>query len=331
MSDRERKIGDWLDAVIGGGDYTIEPASGDASFRRYFRVTLRDGEQQILMDAPPSHEDCRPFLDVTERLLAIGLHVPAVYAQSTEQGFLLLEDLGTEHYLDRLDAQSAGRLYGDALGALVTMQACGSDKGLPVYDETLLRTEMSLFPDWLVVEHLGMTLSDSEQAGLASVSDLLVESALEQPRVIVHRDYHSRNLLLTHRHNPGIIDFQDAVSGPVTYDLVSLLKDCYIQWPQDQVEQWVRGYFDLALQSGVVRDEHEGSFLRWFDLMGVQRHLKAAGIFARLYRRDGKPGYLGDIPRTLSYITALAGRYSELESLVVLIDSRILLALARSK
>ncbi|MCP4993086.1 MAG: phosphotransferase, partial [Gammaproteobacteria bacterium] len=190
---------------------------------------------------------------------------------------------------------------------------------------------MSLFPDWLVVEHLGMTLSDSEQAGLASVSDLLVESALEQPRVFVHRDYHSRNLLLTHRHNPGIIDFQDAVSGPVTYDLVSLLKDCYIQWPQDQVEQWVRGYFDLALQSGVVRDKHEDPFLRWFDLMGVQRHLKATGIFARLYRRDGKPGYLGDIPRTLSYITALADRYSELESLVALIDSRVLPALARSK
>ncbi len=317
--------------MIGRGDYTIKPASGDASFRRYFRVTLGNGEQQILMDAPPSHEDCRPFLDVTERLLAIGLHVPAVYAKSPEQGFLLLEDLGTEHYLDRLDTQSAGRLYGDALGALVTMQACGSDSGLPIYDDTLLRSEMSLFPDWLVFQHLGMTLSDSEQAGLALVFDLLVESALEQPRVFVHRDYHSRNLLLTHRHNPGIIDFQDAVSGPVTYDLVSLLKDCYIQWPQDQVEQWVRGYFDLALQSGVVRDKHEDPFLRWFDLMGVQRHLKATGIFARLYRRDGKPGYLGDIPRTLSYITALADRYSELESLVALIDSRVLPALARSK
>ncbi len=324
MPHRERLLQIWLTNSVGLKDFSVELASGDASFRRYFRVTLDDGSTNIVMDAPPENEDCRPFVAVAQHLGGLGLNVPVVYASDLEQGFLLLSDLGSEHYLDRLGYGQPGRLYADALGALLVMQACGGNDGLPLYSEELLLREMELFREWLLGHHLQLELDADERQMLDAVFELLVANALAQPQVFVHRDYHSRNLLVTAAPNPGILDFQDAVFGPVTYDLVSLLKDCYISWPRGQVKEWALGYYELALQSGVLRKEHEDSFLRWFDLMGVQRHLKASGIFARLNIRDGKPGYLKDIPRTLNYIVELAPEYPELERLAALIMARVL-------
>jgi aminoglycoside/choline kinase family phosphotransferase len=318
----------WLGDGCGLSGFRVEPASGDASFRRYFRVTLADGTTRIAMDAPPDKEDCRPFVSVARQLAAAGLHVPAIEAEALAQGFLLLEDLGSTHYLDVLDEQNADRLYGDAMAALISLQACGPHEGLPAYDEPLLQREMALFPDWLLERHLGLALSGAEREMLDDTFQRLTAAALAQPQVCVHRDYHSRNLLVQQAgQTPGVIDFQDAVIGPVTYDLVSLLKDCYIAWPQERVDHWAMGYFALAVQSGLLGEEQELEFLRWFDLMGAQRHLKAAGIFARLKHRDGKPGYLADIPRTLGYIVAAAERRPELAGLATLIDRRVLPAL----
>ena len=324
MPERLKQLENWLKDTVGLKAFTIEPASGDASFRRYFRVTLDDGSTRIAMDAPPDKEDCHPFVAITEKLEPLGLNVPSIHASDLSQGFLLLKDLGSTHYLDALNEQSVERLYGDALGALVIIQACAPVEGLPPYDEALLRREMSLFPDWLLEKQLGLVLSSDDRMMLEAVFSFLTANALEQPQVCVHRDYHSRNLLVTPSPNPGIIDFQDAVLGPVTYDLVSLLRDCYIRWPIERVESWAEGYFHLAKQSGVLREEDEAHFLRWFDLMGVQRQLKASGIFARLNQRDGKPGYLKDIPRTLGYILDVAPKYPELEALAAMIRERVL-------
>jgi aminoglycoside/choline kinase family phosphotransferase len=310
MPQRIVQLKEWLNTLPGFSEYSFESASGDASFRRYFRIGLAD-KSYIAMDAPPEKEDTRPYVQVAEAFERIGLNVPHIYAKAMEQGFLLLEDLGNTLYLDRLTPQTADRLYGDALGALVTLQACGPREGLPHYDRLLLMSEMGLFREWLVEEHLQLILTHAEQQLLDRTLDILADNALQQPQVCVHRDYHSRNLMVSTRHNPGVLDFQDAVIGPVTYDLVSLLRDCYISWPEWQVEDWVMGYFELACQSGVLKTVHEPQFLTWFDLMGIQRHLKASGIFARLNHRDNKPGYLNDIPRTLNYIVAIAGRYPE--------------------
>jgi aminoglycoside/choline kinase family phosphotransferase len=328
MPQRRAALQQWLADSCGLVDCRIEAASGDASFRRYFRITLADGSTLIAMDAPPDKEDCAPFIAVAEALAAAGLHVPAILAQDLAQGFLLLEDLGSTLYLDALNEDSVERLYGDALGALLSLQACGPQGDLPHYDAPMLQREMALFTDWLLGRHLTLTLDDGEQAMLADTFALLTDNALAQPQVCVHRDYHSRNLLVPASGQvPGVIDFQDAVLGPVTYDLVSLLKDCYIAWPQQQVDEWAMGYFELAVQSGVLRESHERDFLRWFDLMGAQRHLKAAGIFARLKHRDDKSDYLKDIPRTLGYIVATAQRHPELTGLAELIDRRVLPAL----
>jgi aminoglycoside/choline kinase family phosphotransferase len=326
MPQRIEALKAWLRSLPMVGAFTFQPASGDASFRRYFRVTARE-RSYIAMDAPPEKEALLPFIGVARSFEEIGLNVPHIFAQDLDKGFLLLEDLGDTLYLERLDADSVERLYGDALGALMTLQACGPSEGLPLYSRELLMREMGLFRDWLIGRQLSLTLTGGEQAMLDETFSLLADSALEQPQVCVHRDYHSRNLMVTPRHNPGILDFQDAVIGPVTYDLVSLLRDCYISWPRERVEAWVAGYFDLALQSGVLRHEHEAEFLGWFDLMGVQRHLKASGIFARLNQRDGKPGYLDDIPRTLGYILDLAGDYPQLEGLGELLASNVMPAL----
>jgi aminoglycoside/choline kinase family phosphotransferase len=295
----------------------LQPASGDASFRRYFRAQ-RDADSYIVMDAPPEKESCGAFIYVTELLLEVGLHVPRIVARDLERGFLLLSDLGTRLYLDALNDASVDRLYGDALGALATLQSCApADGTLPPYSRELLLFEMSLFRDWLLHTHLGMQIDARQDSVLQRSFQALAGSALQQPRVCVHRDYHSRNLMVSERHNPGILDYQDAVTGPVTYDLVSLLRDCYIAWPHARVEAWVAGYYELALQTGILRPEvaDDKTFLRWFDWMGVQRHLKAAGIFARLHHRDGKSAYLGDIPRTLGYVTEVCGRYPELGEL----------------
>jgi hypothetical protein len=327
MDPRQSQLEAWLRDACGLDRITLTPASGDASFRRYFRVGLPDGTSRIAMDAPPEHEDCDPYLHVGAELAAVGLHVPAVYVAAPELGFLLLEDLGETLYLDALDDASADRLYGDALGALATLQACGPRTGLPPYDAPLLQREMALFRDWLTHRLLDLELGVEDHARLDRDFALLTANALEQPQVCVHRDYHSRNLMVASPPTPGILDFQDAVVGPVTYDLVSLLKDCYIRWPPQQVDDWAMGYFELAVQSGVLAGAFEGRFLRWLDLMGAQRHLKAAGIFARLWLRDGKPGYLKDIPRTLGYIVEAAARRPELADLAELIDGRVLPAM----
>lgn len=318
-----------IDVVAGSNPV---PASSDASFRRYFRLQT-DTDSFIVMDAPPGNEDCRPFVQVAGFLESMGLNAPRVIETNLDDGFLLLSDLGTRPYLDELldDPASAPRLYDDALAALREMQRLGVDMQaeLPPYDEALLRFEMSLFHDWLCGTHLGIPLSETDEGEWRSVCDMLVANALEQPQVFVHRDYHSRNLMVTDEANPGILDFQDAVEGPLTYDLVSLLKDCYVKWPSEQVWRWALDFYaglDAPLRSRI----DEARFRRYFELMGVQRHLKAAGIFCRLNYRDGKAGFLPDIPRTLSYIVELGPRYPELGFLIELIEQRVLPGLERS-
>jgi len=314
--DRLEGLTRWVSDLLGSNALSIHPASTDASFRRYFRVR-GGGESYIAMDAPPARENLGPYLRIAARFEALGLHVPRILHHDLARGFVLMSDLGERLYLDHLAATTVERLYGDALSALIVLQAASpTDPGfLPDYDAALLRREMELFRDWYLERHLGRSLTPAQQAAFETGMARLVQSALEQPRVWVHRDYHSRNLLWTAANNPGIVDFQDAVYGPVTYDLVSLLRDCYIAWPRAQVEEWALGYFDLAVQSGIPVGEDEGRFLQWFDWMGVQRHLKASGIFARLHRRDGKPGYLPDIPRTLGYVLEVSGRYPALAPL----------------
>jgi aminoglycoside/choline kinase family phosphotransferase len=326
VPERIEQLKNWLSSELDFSEYTLEPASSDASFRRYFRV-VHAGESLVVMDAPPSREDTRPFVQVSGMLAGLGLNVPQVIDEDPQQGFLLLSDLGSRPYLDALNDETVERLYGDALGALATIQACTpGDAPLPAYERTLLLNEMELCREWLIGKHLGMTLTEQQSAMLDAAFDLLADSALQQPQVCVHRDYHSRNLMLTESNNPGILDFQDAMIGPVTYDLVSLLRDCYIDWPRERVEDWALGYQTLALQSGVLQEVHDDpqQFLRWFDLMGIQRHLKAAGIFARLNHRDGKPGYLGDIPRTLGYVVEVATRHEDLAAFGAFIESAVL-------
>ena len=316
----------WLRGIgrLDGG--VPEPASADASFRRYFRVRSAEGSA-IVMDAPPELEDSVPFLRVAGYLEAIGLNAPRILEADLEQGFLLITDLGETPYLDVLgtDPSAAPSLYRDALVSLAGMQERGVafQSSLPPYDEDLLRFELSLFHDWLCGTHLGIDFSASDETAWRKTSDLLVRNALDQPAVFVHRDYHSRNLMVTPAENPGILDFQDAVEGPLTYDLVSLLKDCYVRWPAAQVLGWAADFYAM-LDAGTRRSVDEDLFLRYFELMGVQRHLKAAGIFARLNHRDHKPAYMADVPRTLGYIVELAPRYPELEFLVELITSRCL-------
>ena len=323
MTDRLAQLVTWLSDQPGLRPDTLEQVAGDASFRRYYRVASADGITRIVMDAPPEHEDCHPFVDVTGRLETAGVHVPHIHAQDLEQGFLLLEDLGDIQYLDRLDQDSAAQLYGEAMAALMAFQTSASPDDLPPYDESLLHFEMELFREWLCGRHLGLELDVQENAMLDAIFTRLVENALEQPQLFVHRAYHSRNLMLTDSNSPGIIDFQDAVRGPITYDLVSLLKDAYIRWPLEQVDRWVAGYAELALQSGLITGAQAQQFQRWFDLMGLQRHIKVAGIFARLYRRDGKAGYLADIPLVLDYIVEMVERYPEFYGLAHLITARV--------
>ena len=279
------------------------------------------------MDAPPPQEDCLPFIRIAGYLEAMGINAPRVIEADVDQGYLLLTDLGSTLYLNHLesDPTSADRLYDDALRVLAVMQNRGAayQSLLPPYDEELLRFELSLFHDWLCGTHLGIEFDSAGESAWRSLCDMLVSNALDQPQVFVHRDYHSRNLMVTKANNPGVLDFQDAVEGPVTYDLVSLLKDCYVKWPAERIRQWVSDYYGL-LDGSMQEAITERAFVRAFELMGVQRHLKAAGIFARLNHRDGKPGYMLDIPRTLSYVVDLLPRYPELAFLVQLITDRCL-------
>lgn len=323
---RDRQLREWVGRRLGpdsAGD--IQTASSDASFRRYFRV-WRGQCSYVVMDAALPVSQTRAYVEMAAAFRRLGLNVPEVLEADFEGGFLLLTDLGSRTYLQALAPDTVERLYGDALGALVVLQACGLplEGALPQYDRDLLLREMALFREWLVERLLGSHLDKDERDVLREAFTRLAEQALLQPQVSVHRDFHSRNLMVTGRNNPGILDFQDAVSGPVTYDLVSLLRDCYISWPEERVIDWAKGYHDLAVQSGILREEDEQEFLHWFDWMGVQRHLKAAGIFARLHLRDGKSGYLKDIPRTAKYILDVSQRYAELADLGRLLRTRVM-------
>jgi aminoglycoside/choline kinase family phosphotransferase len=315
----------WVFDDLGFAGSRIEPASTDASFRRYFRVT-RGAETYIVMDAPPAKENLGPFLSVGRILLEMGLNVPMVLARDPARGFLLLSDLGTRQYLDELRTDGAAdRLYGDALRALSTMQT--ADKGLardlPRYDRALLMREMELMPEWFLRAHLGLQVSPAERGMLDRLFELLTKCALEQPATLVHRDYHSRNLLVCVDNNPGILDFQDAVWGPVTYDLVSLLKDCYVAWPASRVRAWALQYRERLLAAGYPLNATESEFIHWFDLVGLQRHIKVLGIFARLYYRDGKSQYLKDLPRVLRYARDAAAHYAETAEFADFIAARV--------
>jgi len=319
VPERLKQLTRWLGQQLPGRPFELAPASSDASFRRYFRVSTPQ-RSLIVMDAPPEKEDSAPYVEIARRLGAAGLTVPEVLVSDLAQGFLLISDLGTDLYLNRLTDASKEGLYGDALAALRTMQRRVSTDGLPRYSPRMLRFELGLFGEWFLERHLRLRLTKAEQEVLEQQSTLLVESALDQPVVFVHRDYHSRNLMVVPGRNPGILDFQGAVAGPVTYDLVSLLRDCYVAWPEADVTRWATEYFRGLVAHGALADTDMERFLRWFDLMGLQRHLKAIGIFARLNHRDGKPGYLADIPRTLDYVYSAAARQTGLAPLHGLLE-----------
>ncbi len=327
MADaRLAALNDWLSGIDAVSGAAPVPASSDASFRRYFRLR-KDDKSFIAMDAPPEQEECLPFVTVAGYLEAMQLAAPRVIEADLDKGFLLLTDLGNEQYLERLQSRPAlaESMYHDATGALLHMQKRGVDfQGLlPPYDEALLRSELSLFRDWLCGTHMEFLFSSADEANWQACCDLLVANAILQPQVFVHRDYHSRNLMVLKQDNPGILDFQDAVEGPLTYDLVSLLKDCYVNWPANKVREWALNFYArLDEETRALLDEER--FLRHFELMGVHRHLKAAGIFCRLSHRDGKQAYLADVPRTLEYIIEVGPRYPELHFLTRLIDQQIL-------
>src|SRR5579862_494633 len=325
-------IRDWLARELHLPAARIEPASSDASFRRYFRV-FGDAGTYVVMDAPPGKEDVRPYLQVSRLLESLGVHVPHVHEADAQRGLLLLEDLGTTLYLQRLSAGADPQpLYGDALAALAAIQVRGREASaeLALYDREALAREMALMPEWFLGRHLQLTLAAAESQLLAATLEFLIAEALTQPLVFVHRDYHARNLMVLPERNPGVIDFQDALRGPVGYDLVSLLKDCYIAWPRARVVGWVSGYRELLRSQGGAIGASEAQFLRWFDLIGVQRHIKVLGIFCRLWYRDGKPGYLPDLPRTLDYVCDTCRRYPELEELGQFLDGRVLAQLTRA-
>lgn len=324
MSQRLYVLQDWLQIHLDIDTPQLAAITNDASFRRYFRVAKND-VSYVVMDAPPDKEDCKPFIDIAQRLRKSGLNSPQIIASHLSLGFLLLKDLGSQLYLPALTEAQVESLYGDALEALLVMQTRVDSDGLPLYDRHLLHQEMDLFTYWLLGKHLNLSLSVEEREHLEKCFELLSTNALSQPQVFVHRDYHSRNLMVVPGHNPGILDFQDAVKGPVTYDLVSLLRDCYIAWPRERVEGWAKRYY--AAVPSLFKEIDEAQFLHWFDWMGIQRHLKASGIFARLYHRDSKAGYLSDIPRTLNYIVEVSADYPELAALYELVSKRVLPAI----
>ena len=316
---RRAALESWLAARLRGEHFSLTPASVDASFRRYFRATLPDGRSYVVMDAPPDQEDCRPFVHVARLLRAAGVHAPEVHAEDLAQGFLLLGDLGTRTYLQELNADNAARLLGDATDALLRWQLATRPGELPLYDEALLRREMNLFPEWYVARHLKLRLSDSQNNSLEQIFRLLVKSALAQPAVYVHRDYMPRNLMLSDP-NPGVLDFQDAVLGPITYDMVSLLRDAFVSWDEERVLDWSARYWEKAKRAGLPVETDFAEFWRAFEWMGLQRHLKVLGIFARINYRDGKPKYLADTPRFIGYARAVSGRYAALAPLAGLLD-----------
>ena len=318
--DRLEHLENWLKLQLPDQPYTLAPASADASFRRYFRASLPD-RTLIVMDAPPAQEDCRPFIHVAKLFRDAGVNVPQILAQDLQQGFLLLTDLGQTTYLGALNADEsvADTLYMSASTALIQMQLASRPAELPDYDEALLLREMRLFPDWYVSKHLQTELSSTQTEVMNGTFSLILKSNLAQARVFVHRDYHSRNLMVSNS-EPGVLDFQDAVYGPITYDLVSLFKDAYIHWDEERVLDWTIRYWEKAKKAGLPVSHDFAEFYRDFEWMGAQRHIKVLGIFARLYHRDGKENYLKDMPLVMAYLRKTCERYRELGPLLKLLD-----------
>jgi aminoglycoside/choline kinase family phosphotransferase len=316
--ERLQALQAWAARQLGGDSLDIAPASADASFRRYFRVTAK-GRDYIVMDAPPAHEDCRPFIAVARLFGDAGVHVPQVLAQDLEQGLLLLTDLGNTTYLSALNQSTARELYLASNDALIRIQQASRPGALPEYDRALLTRELMLFPEWYVAKHLGVAMKDEQKAILDTVFERILANNLAQPQVYVHRDWHSRNLMVSEP-NPGILDFQDAVYGPITYDLASIYRDAYIQWDEEMQLDWVIRYWEKARAARLPVREDFGEFWRDFEWMGAQRHIKVLGIFARLYHRDGKDGYLKDMPLVMHYLRKVCERYDELKPLLFLLD-----------
>ena len=302
---------------------TLAPASADASFRRYFRIESKnlDFGTLIIMDAPPQHEPLDAFIKVDLLFSEAGLNAPKILEQNSAEGFLLLNDLGNKTYLAELNNETADHLYQDATHALVQMQLASKPNVLPSYDAVLLQRELDLLPEWYLKKHLGIELTDLQQAQLKKSFELIIENNLAQAKVFVHRDYHSRNLMVTEVNNPGVLDFQDAVYGPITYDAASLWRDAYIAWPEERVIDWLIKFWEQGRKVGLPMPEDFGQFYRDFEWMGLQRHLKVLGIFARLSHRDGKDGYLKDIPLVLEYAIATANRYIELKPLARILEA----------
>ncbi|TCV94043.1 hypothetical protein EC912_104240 [Luteibacter rhizovicinus] len=312
----------WARAATGHPGLALVPASADASFRSYWRGDL-DGRTVIVMDSPPAQENPAPWIDIGGRLAAAGLHVPAIEAVDATQGFLLIEDLGTRTYLPELNTSSVDALYADALDALVHMQTQVDTHDLPAFDRAWQTMELEIMPTWFIEKHLGLPISCDEWDVVEAAFDTIMHGIAEQPRTFMHRDYHSRNLLICPPHNPGIIDFQGAMVGPVTYDLASLLRDCYIAWDNERVEGWVEGYRLRLLHTHIIGEDIDSDrFRRWFDLAGLQRHIKVLGLFCRLWYRDGKAGYLDDLPRVLAYVLDVARRHHELADFADLIERK---------
>jgi len=327
MTDsRLNTLRDWLKALQARWQLdldSLEPASADASFRRYFRIASKNPDfgTLIVMDAPPQYEPLDAFIKVDLLLSAASLNVPKILEENITEGFLLLNDLGTKTYLAELNNETADPLYQDAIYALVQMQLASKPDVLPNYDEALLQRELDLFPEWYLNKHLNIELTDLQDAQLKKSFALIIENNLAQAKVYVHRDYHSRNLMVTAANNPGVIDFQDAVYGPITYDASSLWRDAYIAWPEERVIDWVIKFWEEGRKVGLPMPSDFGQFYRDFEWMGLQRHLKVLGIFARLFHRDGKDGYLKDMPLVLDYAIATANRYIELKPLARILES----------
>ena len=319
MDNRQQQLETWLSTALKSAKFTLTTASADASFRRYFRVHVAD-KTLIAMDAPPTHESCAPFVQVAQLLAEAGLNAPKVLAQDLAQGFLLLSDLGDDTYLSKLNDKTAPELYKNATDALIKMQGISVTGVLPNYDAAMLGREMQLFPDWYVAQHLKASLTPEQQVVLNNTFKLLNENILAQGQVFVHRDYHSRNLMLTTENNPGILDFQDAVYGAISYDLVSLLKDAYIGWDEEQVIDWAVRYWQPAKKAGLPIPDDFSEFYRDFEWMGAQRHIKVLGIFARLSYRDGKHNYLNDMPIVMAYLRKVCERYVELRPMLRLLN-----------
>lgn len=315
--DRLAALQHWVQSQFPHQSIDFSPASADASFRRYFRARL-DDVSYIVMDAPPEHENCRPFIDIARLFKDAGANVPEILAEDLDQGFLLLSDLGDITYLQALNDESADSLYRDAIATLIDIQLASRAGVLPEYDAPSLMREMRLFPDWYITRELGLDAAAFSE--IDAHLELINRACLAQPKVYVHRDYHSRNLMVERERNPGVLDFQDAVYGPITYDLVSLFKDAYIAWDEERVLDWVVRYWERARKARLPVHDDFGEFYRAFEWMGVQRHLKVLGIFARLYHRDGKAGYLKDMPLVMRYLRSALERYAELAGLLALLD-----------